>query len=67
MQILTILAIMGVFWLCMQRDDARDTRSERNHSRDRDNELKALKNRVTTLESILLDRDRQLRNRFGDL
>ena len=66
MQFWVILGLVGFCWLWMRRPD-----EQRSVSRDglsqRDRNIEALTRRVAALETILLDRDRQLRDRFGDL
>lgn len=66
MQFTTILVLLLVFWLWMRRPEERDT-ARRDGSNERDRQIDALTRRVSTLEAILLDRDRQLRDRFGEL
>lgn len=65
MQFLTLAALIAVFWFWMRRPEDHSRASEKAFRRDK--QLDALTRRVTTLETILLDRDRQLRDRFGDL
>lgn len=66
MQLLIIFGLVAFFWLWMRRPE--ETKAVVNNGlKHRDRQIEALTRRVATLETILLDRDRQLRDRFGDL
>ena len=67
MQLLIILALIALIGLWMRRPDEDRSQPIRGAGLEHEQQIRALARRVATLEAILLDRDRQLRDRFGDL
>lgn len=69
MNLIIILLCVLVFCLLMRGSDER--RNSRRHGRNGpsrgDEQIERMKSRITVLEEILLDRDRQLRNKFRGL
>ena len=66
MQFWILTGLLVFFWFWMRRpEEGRGEAPVRD--RQQDDKMDALARRVATLEAILLDRDRQLRDRFGDL
>lgn len=68
MQLFLILLCIAVFCLWnSQSDDDRERDMMKKRSRRDTDQIERLKARVNVLEEILLDRDRQLRDRFGGI